>query len=544
MARKSRKNNENAVAAVPVPVLYHAAAYLRLSSDDKKKRGDSIETQRNIIENFIAKHSDIRLCKTYVDRGLTGTNYDRPGFKQMLADADKGVVNCIIVKDLSRFGRSAIDTGYYIERYLPPLGVRFIAVTDDFDTNGYNDGIIMPLKNIINEAYALDISRKCKAVQRQNIKDGRFVGRMAPYGFQKDPKDCHHLIIDPEAAPTVRQIFDWAAAGERATEINRRLNDMGVLPPSRYKQAKGQIVNEKLVGREHWNHRVVRAMLSDPVYVGDMAQGRSETVNHVEKRVPREQWTVVHNTHEPIVSRETFETVQRVMKQFFEEGREKYSSKMPYSESVFRGKVFCAHCEYLMHRHRSKDVYWFNCQTQHKYSKNACRQVSVKEEDVKAKLIVLLNKHADVLLGGYANLCREAAPVMDGGAEMELRAIAREVDNNKRFLKSLYESLVTDLISDDEYISMKAEYAAKISALMERADTLRNRERELDDRLDEYHSLTNAALSVKSKFDLTTNLVDQLVEKIIIRHDKSIEICFRFSDEFQRERGAEICMNM
>ncbi|MCL2343247.1 MAG: recombinase family protein, partial [Firmicutes bacterium] len=188
MARKSRKNAEvSAIVSTPEQVYYTAAAYVRLSSDDRRKKGDSVETQKSIIENFIAVCPDIKLHDFYIDNGTTGTNFDRPAFQKMLSDLEAGVINCIIVKDLSRFGRNTIDSGYYIEKYLPSINARLIAVNDGFDSAhmGPSDSILLPLKNTINEAYALDISRKCRAVQQQYIREGKFVGRLAPYGYAK-----------------------------------------------------------------------------------------------------------------------------------------------------------------------------------------------------------------------------------------------------------------------------------------------------------------------------------------------------------------------
>jgi DNA invertase Pin-like site-specific DNA recombinase len=243
MARKSHKNLDTATVEIQFsPAVYNAAAYVRLSSDAAKKRGDSLETQRNIIENYVAASPDIRIAEVYEDNAKTGTNFERAGFQKMLADCESGKINCILVKDLTRFGRNAIDAGYYLEKYLPSLGVRFIAVTDGFDTNESDGGILLPLKNVISEAYALDISRKCKSVQRQNIADGRFVGRMAPYGYAKSPLDCHKLIVDSDAAPIVRQIFAWAHSGASVGEVTRRLNEASVLTPSRYKLEKGVVV--------------------------------------------------------------------------------------------------------------------------------------------------------------------------------------------------------------------------------------------------------------------------------------------------------------
>ncbi|MCL2672665.1 MAG: recombinase family protein, partial [Clostridiales bacterium] len=209
MARKSRKQLDAASVSEQQQqeqaqhnTTCNAAAYVRLSRDDSK-RGDSLETQQDIIENFIAASPDIRLVELYSDNKTTGTNFDRPDFQRMIADAECGRINCIIVKDLTRFGRNAIDAGYYIEQLLPAMRVRFIAITDSYDSIKDDGNSQLPLKNMIAETYARDISRKCRSVQRQNIADGRFVGRMAPYGYSKHPNDCRRLVVDEEAAAIV-----------------------------------------------------------------------------------------------------------------------------------------------------------------------------------------------------------------------------------------------------------------------------------------------------------------------------------------------------
>ena len=196
---------------------------------------------------------------------------------------------CFKLKDLSRFGRNAIDSGYYIEKHLPALGVRFVAVTDSFDSLEGDGGIMLPLKNIIAESYALDISRKCRSVQRQNIREGRFVGRMAPYGFMKMPDDCRRLAVDEEAAAVVRRMFDFVADGKGVGELIRQLNEDGVLPPSHYKWEKGLIANKKLLGKPYWQKRTVTNILEDRVYVGDMVQGKTRTVDGKELSVPKDE---------------------------------------------------------------------------------------------------------------------------------------------------------------------------------------------------------------------------------------------------------------
>lgn len=534
MARKSRKIPAEVPFVQEQTVVYNAAAYIRLSSDAKRKPGDSLYNQQDIIENFIAASPDIHLADTYIDNQATGTNFDRPAFVRMLEDAQCGRINCIIVKDLSRFGRNAIDCGYYIEKHLPALGVRFIAVTDSFDSIEGDGGVLLPLKNIIAESYALDISRKCRSVQRQNIQDGRFVGRMAPYGFSKSPEDCHRLIIDEEAAAIVRQIFDWAAGSMGVGEIIRELNEQSVLPPSHYKWGKGLITSEKLLGKPFWQKRTVMDILRDRVYVGDMAQGKSRTVNGKELSVPREEWICVPNTHEPVVSRELFERVQEVLRQTSKKDNAVRSTAISYSPHIFKGKVFCDHCGHPMHRHRqNKDgTYWYRCESQWKYHKGACYQVSVKEEEIKAEVFALLRKHAEAILGRHIRIER-MTPVKNAAAETELMEVNRELASSGYFLKSLYENLVAGVITAEEFSALKADYEGKIEALSKRADQIRTQRRERASEQESYREFTDAVSDALSSKELTADTIHCLVERIQVQRDKSFEILLRFKDEFR-----------
>lgn len=258
MARKSRK--ETVVLPAPeIDTSCRAGVYVRLSVEDKHTHTASIETQQLIIARYLEQNPEIIVVQTYIDNGATGTNFHRPGFQQMLSDIEAGLINCVIVKDLSRLGRNVIDTGYYIERYFPMQKVRFIAVNDRYDSSSpdnAHDGIIIPLRNMINEAYAMDIARKIKAQQRQAMKDGKYVGGRTPYGYLKAPDDCHQLIVDPVAAEVVKTMFQWAAEGAGLNTIAVRLNEAGYLSPSHYKRTLGEITHENLVGNGHWQTRL------------------------------------------------------------------------------------------------------------------------------------------------------------------------------------------------------------------------------------------------------------------------------------------------
>ncbi|MDR0916423.1 MAG: recombinase family protein [Oscillospiraceae bacterium] len=543
MARKSRKNAAETVKTATVTAAYQAAAYVRLSSDDKRKRGDSIETQQAIISNYLALASDVTLRETYIDNSMTGTNFARPAFQKMLADCESGRINCIIVKDLSRFGRNMLDTGYYLQRYLPSLGVRVIAINDGFDSIESDGGILLPLKNMINEAYALDIGRKCRAVQQQYIESGAFVGSLPPYGYLKDPQDCHRLVIDPETAPNVRQIFEWAADGIVKVEIVRRLNDAGITSPGHYKREKGFIRDERLIGKGFWQIRMLTNLLSDMVYCGDLVQGKDRQYNNKRIDIPREDWITVRNTHEPIVSRELFAAANNALDRAAKAETDKRGAKTPYAPNVFKSKVFCGHCGHAMHYHRSKTVYWFHCVSQSVLGRTTCVQVSLKSADLKASVLALLQKHTEVITGKYLELRRNPA-LSDGGdaaLKSELTAIRQELEKNRNFMRSLYESLVTAVITPDEFSDMKQSYESKIAALTSRADALQNERRELQRQLDEYRELSERVNSVECESDLTAELVDALIEKICVYRDKSFEVHFRFKDEFGEVRQ---CANM
>ena len=228
MARKSRKNI-TADSCINALEYIRTVEYIRLSVEDSNHKGNSIENQRLILDDYIARNFNMKLAETYIDNGATGRNFDRPNFQRMLSDIESGKIDCVIVKDLSRLGRNAIDTGFYIEKYFASKNIRFIAVTDDFDTaNTETNGLLMPLKNIINEAYSIDIGKKIKSQARQAMKNGEYIAARPRYGYFKDENDCHKLVIDTEAAPIVKQVFEWFADGMSLNEICLQLNQRNI----------------------------------------------------------------------------------------------------------------------------------------------------------------------------------------------------------------------------------------------------------------------------------------------------------------------------
>lgn len=552
MARKSRKN-QTATPVCDTSLYIRTALYIRLSVEDNKKRGHSIENQKLVLENFLAGRPEFVVYNTYVDNGATGTNFHRPGFQQMLSDIEAGLIDCVIVKDLSRLGRNSIDTGYYIEQYFRAHQIRFIALTDQFDTadaSNLHGGIMLPLKNMINEAYALDIGRKIKAQARQAMKDGEYIGARAPYGYRKDPENCHKLLIDPEAAEVVFQIFQWAYEHVGLNDIARRLNEQGIQTPSHRKRATGEITHENLVGSGKWQTRTVAKILDSEVYTGDLVQGKTKIVDHQQVQADEDNLIIATNTHEAIISPEVFEAVKAYRRQVCEES--KAHEVDPYTPNIFKGKVFCAHCGGSLHRQRNKrkkgsDVYLFHCLTKSRVDKNGCLGVSVTEKDLLDAVVAILQQELTVALGNYSFVLEAEVKRKKERDDLKagISAKKQEIDRNRRFVRGLYENFVQKVLTSEEYFTMKKDYEAAIAKLSDEISTLENGLAVMDAQLAKYKELEQDAKVLEKDHTLTAALIDRLIERIEITHDKEIRVSFRFKSEFEEYgKAVEQCRNL
>lgn len=296
---------------------YKTAIYARLSLEEKEE--DSINTQIQLVKDYLRNMTNIDLYDIYVDNGKSGTHFIRPEFMRMMKDMQNGWINCIAVKDLSRLGRNYVETGDYLEHIFPFYGVRFIAVNDNYDSERKSDDNMMysvVFKNLINDIYSKDISRKVRSVFSTKQKEGKYLGSFPPYGYKKDPDDRNHLIPDQETAPVVKQIFEWKAAGLPTGLIVRRLNDNKIPCVQKYRLQTG-IIHDKKYESSLWSKRTVkRDILRNPVYKGTLIQGkkRSELFNGVVKKEMEEKdWIIHKGKHEALISDELFEQVQNIM---------------------------------------------------------------------------------------------------------------------------------------------------------------------------------------------------------------------------------------
>jgi len=525
MARTSKKGKDAAEVSSKTRQTYTVGAYVRLSVLDRKEKGDSIETQQAIIKAYIDERPDLELAEIYIDNGRSGQSFDRPAFIQMIADMENGKINCCISKDLSRLGRNAIDTGYYIEKYFPTHGIRYIAITDNYDSISDNNSIMVSLKNMFNEAHALESGRKVKVAKQVCMKSGKYVGRMAPYGYLKSKANKHVLIPDENIAPIIKQIFEMAGNGVAVSVIKNWLNDNEILPPRCYFHSIGLVSDKELPDQKHWSIKTVYAILRNRVYCGDIIQGKYTVKDSVLKKKPESDWVIVENTHEALVSRELFEKIQSIR----DKNRKGYSTPKVFPKNIFVGKILCGHCGYSLERSRwGKNNYAFACRTNINYSTDDCTSFAITENSLKEMFFSFLNEQAAILNGitSSSQISKERDI-----QKAELAKLQSEINKNSYFLKSLYESLMNTDITNVEYKELKAGYEAKIASLSEKEAQMRISMMESAINSTKISKAIDHLQTVQQISDLSAEIIDKLVDKILIFRDKHIEVHLKFADE-------------
>ena len=380
--------------------------------------------------------------------------------------------------------------------------------------------------------------------------DGKFIGARTPYGYLKAEDDCHQLIIDPVAAVVVQRMFRWASEGAGLNTIAVRLNEAGVLTPSHYKKMQGKITHENLLGSGKWQTRTVGVILRSEVYTGDLVQGQTKTVDHRQVKADAEEWTVVRDTHEAIISREQFAAVQEILNQTA--SRAKTREVKAYTPNLLKGKVFCAHCGGSLHRQRnirkkSDDVYFYHCLSRSRISKDACPGVTIREDALLDMLADMLQDALDTALGQYtlslAELPRQAAD----RAELREKITSRkqEIQRLRGIVRSLYENLVQGVLTKDEYFDYKEKYESRIADLSVEMEQLEDGLRTIDTQIEQHRALEQDAAQIKTDCALTGALIERLIDRIEVSHDKQITVRYRFQSEF--ETYAEVleqCRNM
>ena len=521
--------------------IWNATLYLRLSRDDgDKEESNSITGQRELLRDFIRNRPELREYAVRIDDGFTGSNFERPDFKKMMEDVKEGRTNCIIVKDLSRFGRNYLDAGEYIEKIFPFLGVRFIAVNDNYDSLGEksaSDDLVIPFKNLINEAYCRDISVKVRTQLEIKRKSGQYIGAFAVYGYMKDDTDKNRLVVDEYAADIVRDIFAWKLDGMSPQDIAVRLNQSGILSPMEYKKSLGMkfATSFKANAQAAWSANSVLRILKNPVYIGLLTQGKETTPSYkVRKRIikPEDEWEVIPDSHEPIVRREDFETIQKVLT------LDTRRSPNDSSVQLFSGMVFCGECGASMVRKTvpsgKKKYVYFVCSA-HKQDKS-CSSHGIRDKALEEVVLETVKQYIrDVIDLDDILSMTDTAPLRTAEAQKVQRQLDKKRSEHERLQKllmSLYENLADGIIDRDEYARLKQNYSGRAAECEKQMDALQESLVQIKEHGGEHREWMMQFRKHQNITELERSIAVALIDRILIYKDNRVEVHFRFEDEF------------
>ena len=525
---------------------YNAAIYVRLSkededtSDGRKTESNSITNQKQLILDFLQDKPEINIVSVRIDDGYTGTNYDRPAFQLMMNDIKAGTVNCVVVKDLSRFGREYINAGKYIDRLFPFYGVRLIAINDNIDTvmRDSTDDFSITLKNLMNDNYCRDISLKIRSQFQVRRKNGEYLGAFAPYGYMKSEDDHTKLEIDPYAAGVVQDIFRWKIEGMSQAAIAARLTEQKILAPLEYKRSTGSGL--KCSFQKHakveWTAVGIGRILSNRVYTGTMIQGVRTRPNYKIRTVvvnPPEKWVVVEHAFDAIVSEKTFDLVQRLLKMD--------TRVSPGKKVVFplAGLLFCADCGSPMVRRtiaaaaKNKQI----CYACSGYKdRGACTSHTMPEQQLLDTVLALLQQHIRLVV--QMDECLKAikdAPLQQIRARKAQERIEKAETEEFRYRKlkaSLYEDFKEDLISKEDFLEIRAQYDSRITdALIAKEQVQRELNMELD-KSGRRSQWVQDLLAHQNIPSLTRAVAVECIERILVYEDKTLEIEFTHAQDY------------
>ena len=548
MARKSRKNRNvesNIQTVVKKENLLDTAAYIRLSVENGGNETDeTLVVQQMLVERFIEEHPDLRLEEVYIDNGFTGTNFERPGFMRLMEDVRSGKVQCIVVKDLSRFGRDYLETGYYLETILPKLNVRFIAITDDYDSSRKEDreNISVPIKNMVNAMYAKDMSKKILAAKEAQKRNGNITLSKVAFGYIRS-EDKIRQVVDETVAPVVRMIFQWTLLGVSKREIADRLNLLGIATPGQKEKRKIARVS---LEETKWDGGTVRKILENPTYTGDIVTGKLKQSLYKgvkQYRTVPEEWDVQKDMHTPLVARDDYEELQESREEIHKVTKKRQSRCMKDREKYqdsFPGMVRCGECGNVMYFRRYTHNYITNEKMGSDYycGNEQCSRNLIEGNLLKILVMdqiqILIKSMCDrkLLLQKMKSATKENNIFYKAAAKVRTleRKIAQTEERNTR----LYEDYVAGVVDKDDFDMMKERYIGELQNLREELQVQEQNQRILEKKANRYMDMVNHMEKYLDKREYNEALVQELVEYIEVYANGSIHVCFKCKDEFQQ----------
>lgn len=522
------------------PTIYNTALYCRLSKDDGLEQdSSSIQTQKEMLTRYCRENGFI-ISGIYVDDGWSGTNTNRPEFQRMLSDIENGKINCVITKDLSRLGRNYLDTGAYTEVYFPEHGVRYIAVTDGVDTLHASTMDITPFRNLLNDMYAKDVSKKVKSAILTRQKQGKFVGMKAPYGYKKDPNDKNHLVIDERYAPIVRQIFDMAQSGMGVVAISKTLCEKKIPRPV---YAAAEVVSgyDRYMEDESrmydWRHEVVRNILRNPVYAGHIrGQHRPKVSIKSGKRVNNGSagLFIIENCHEPIVPPDEWELVQRLIT-----SRRKVLADNEVSyDNIFSGLVKCADCGYSMTTHVDRRIQRDNIIDKTKYMCNTyrakgtpfCSGHYINARDLYETVLADIKRIArlamdsdDKFIDFIISNHRKNETTKTAQSEKDLKKYSRRLAELDDIFAKLYEDRVSGSVTERNYATLSAKYEQEQIELEEKIAFLSAEVKESKAANQNAETFAEMIKEYADITELSAAMLNTLIDKILIHETEVVD---------------------
>lgn len=525
---------------------YKAALYCRLSVDDGNFGGSvSIETQKILLEQYCKDHK-ITDYKFYCDDGCSGTNFDRPSFKKMLSDIDEGKINLVIVKDLSRFGRNYVEAGMYVQRFTDS-NIRFIAADDNYDSLVNSDDLLFPIKNVVNEMYARDVSKKTKAAKKAKARDGQFIGSKAPFGYKIDPNDRHHLIVDEPAAQVVKRIFRLASEGVGYNKMAKIFREEKVLTPIAYFNLNNPDYFKSDYWRKEfdWHVTSIRAILNNEVYLGKLVYGkqRNKSMKSKEKvRNPKEDWIVVENCHEPIITQELWDTVHKIL-------NAKHRPAKAGEVQMFAGLLYCSdcgHCLTYSQKQRKDGSYHgaYSCWMYKTHGKEYCASHYITFDTIYELVLIDIqrnlfqyrkntDKFKSILSRKYQSDSQKQAEQIT----LEYEQKQKRCEELDKIISRLYEDNVLGRIGDERYESMSQSYELEQVEIKKALPILKSKIDELKRQSDCADNFINVIKKYTIIDKLDAAIQNELIDKILVHHKEQaedgrtfqqIEIYYRF----------------
>lgn len=521
---------------------FKAVIYLRLSKEDgDKKESYSISNQRDLAMDYIKKHPEIQLVCEKVDDGYSGADFNRPQFQEMIKMVEQGKINCVIVKDLSRFAREYVGSGYYLEKLFPAKNVRFISINDGIDylnDSGDNTKLVMALKNVMNDSYIHDISVKIRSQLEIKRKKGEYIGPFAAYGYRKSPDDKHKLIVDENAAEIVKSIFKMRISGMSAYAIANKLNLLETSSPAEYKKLCGSnfCANLQKKTEAMWSAKAVLRILTNEIYTGTLAQGKHTTANYKVKKLivkDRSEWNIVYDAVEPVITHDDFETVQRLMESKTRAGGKQ---EVPH---LFSGFIVCADCGALLARrtatYNGKKYVYYMCSANK--NGNGCTSHRITEKAIYDIVYASINSHCKAVENLSSQLNRISYNAvaelkykeLEKSAEVKKCEIA-DLKHTSDFIKNRFSQ---NLESKEVCEEMLSDIQKSIADLENDLIKLKAEKENIDRKLKRDTAWMELFCDKGEIKDLNRNFLASLIDKIIVYEDKRVTIRFKYQDIFE-----------